>query len=104
MTRAAIACRSTMRWAASTCRGVLDGTCSLPGRPLVLVTDRDPVLPDKMMLVWAHRRTIELPLIELRKQNENAHMESFSGSLKDHCLKEDWFTSLKRKNRLIQAC
>jgi putative transposase len=46
------------------------------------------------MLTWAHRNNVALRLIEPGKPNQNAHVESFNGRLRDECLNEHWFTSL----------
>ena len=55
------------------------------------------------MLNWAHGRGVQLFLIEPGKPNQNAHIESFNGRLREECLNEHWFTSLTNARVIIQA-
>ena len=82
---------------------VLDGICSLRGKPQVIRTDNGPEFTGKAMMVWAHRQGIELRLIEPGKPNQNAYVESFNGRLRDECLNEHWFTSLDHAKRVIET-
>jgi transposase InsO family protein len=65
---------------------ILDSVCSQRGTPAVIRTDNGPEFVGKAMLNWAHRRGIALRLIEPRKPNQNAYVESFNGRLRDECL------------------
>ena len=82
---------------------VLDGICSLRGKPQVIRTDNGPEFTGKAMLVWAHRRGTKLRLIEQGKANQNAYVDSFNGRLRDYCLKERWFTSRNHARRVIET-
>jgi putative transposase len=73
---------------------ILDGICSLRGKPAVIRTDNGPEFIGRAMLGWAHRQGITLRLIEPGKPNQNAYVESFNGRFRDECLNEHWFTSL----------
>lgn len=73
---------------------ILDGICSLRGKPAVIRTDNGPEFIGRAMLSWAHRQGISLRLIEPGKPNQNAYVESFNGRFRDECLNEHWFTSL----------
>jgi putative transposase len=45
----------------------------------------------------------EARLLQTRRTSDNAHIESFNGSLRDECLNVNWFMSLevaKRSSRL----
>ena len=81
---------------------ILDGYCSLRGKPTVIRTDNGPEFTGKAMLTWAHRNGIELRLIEPGKPNQNAYIESFNGRLRDECLNEHWFTSLAHARAVIE--
>ena len=81
---------------------ILDGYCSLRGKPTVIRTDNGPEFTGKAMLTWAHRNGIELRLIEPGKPNQNAYIESFNGRLRDECLNEHWFTSLAHARAEIE--
>ena len=57
----------------------------------------------RTMLTWAHRHGIALRLIEPGKPNQNAHIESFNGRLRDECLNEHWFARLHHARAVIRA-
>jgi transposase InsO family protein len=81
---------------------ILDGICGQRGQPKMIRTDNGPEFIGKAMLTWAHRRGIELRLIEPGKPNQNAYVESFNGRFRDECLNEHWFTSLAHARALIE--
>jgi transposase InsO family protein len=81
---------------------ILDGYCSLRGKPAVIRTDNGPEFTGAAMLTWAHRNGITLRLIEPGKPNQNAYIESFNGRLRDECLNEHWFTSLLHARTVIE--
>lgn len=70
---------------------ILDGICSLRGRPAVIRTDNGKEFTGKAMLTWPARNGVTLRLIEPGKPNRNAYVESFNGRLRDECLNEHWF-------------
>ncbi len=41
-----------------------------------------------------NERDVELKIIKPGKPNQNAHIESLNGRLRDKCLNEHWFPSL----------
>jgi putative transposase len=45
---------------------------------------------------------VSLGLIEPGKPNQNAHIESFNGRLRDECLNEHLFTHLLQARLLIE--
>jgi transposase InsO family protein len=81
---------------------VLDEICAQRGRPTVIRTDNGPEFTGKAMLTWAHRNAVTLRLIEPGKPNQNAYVESFNGRLRDECLNEHWFTSLRQARTVIE--
>jgi putative transposase len=44
---------------------------------------------------WAFHRGVQLQFIRPGKPVENAFIESFSGRLRDECLNQHWFFSLR---------
>ena len=54
------------------------------------------------MAIWAHQNSVALRFIEPGKPNQNAHVESFNGRLRDECLNEHWFASLAHTCVLIE--
>lgn len=45
-------------------------------------------------MAWTHEKGVALRLIEPGKPNQNAHVESFNGRLRDECLNEHWFPTV----------
>jgi transposase InsO family protein len=82
---------------------VLDGICSLRGRPAVIRTDNGKEFTGKAMLTWATRNGVTLRLIEPGKPNPNAYVESFNGRLRDECLNEHWFVTLAQARSVIET-
>jgi putative transposase len=82
---------------------ILDGICSVRGKPAVIRSDNGPEFVGKAMLIWAHRQGISLRLIEPGKPNQNAYVESFNGRFRDECLNEHWFTSLTHARTEIES-
>lgn len=62
-----------------------------------------PEFTGAALLIWAHRHGIALRLIEPGTPNQNAHVESFNGRLRDECLNEHWFTSLAHARAVIET-
>jgi putative transposase len=82
---------------------ILDGICSLRGKPKVIRSDNGPEFVGRAMLNWSHRQGISLRLIEPGKPNQNAYVESFNGRFRDECLNEHWFTSLTHARTEIES-
>ena len=82
---------------------LLDEVCARRGTPTVIRTDNGKEFTGRAMLTWAHRRGIALRLIEPGKPNQNAFIESFNGRLRDECLNEHWFTSIRHARVVIRA-
>ena len=82
---------------------LLDEVCARRGRPQIIRTDNGRECSSRAMLTWAHRHGIALRLIEPGKPNQNAYIESFNGRLRDECLNEHWFVSLRHAQAVIHA-
>jgi putative transposase len=82
---------------------ILEQICSRRGYPKVVRTDNGKEFCGRAMLAWAHERKVSLRLIEPRKPNQNAYIESFNGRLRDECLNEHWFTNLAHARAVIEA-
>jgi putative transposase len=61
---------------------LLDAICVQPGKPLIIRSDNGKEFTGKAMLTWAHSNAVTLKLIEPRKPNRNAYVESFNGTLR----------------------
>jgi putative transposase len=74
----------------------------LPLRPTVLVCDNGPEFTSQHFDQWAHARGITLRFIRPGKPIENCYIESFNGRLRDECLNQHWFLSLRDARRTIE--
>lgn len=82
---------------------ILDRLALERGLPQAIRTDNGKEFCGRVMLTWAHARSVRLFLIEPGKPNQNAYIESFNGRLRDECLNEHWFVSLAHARAVIEA-
>lgn len=82
---------------------ILDQLAKTRGLPKAIRTDNGKEFCSRAMLTWAHARGVQLFLIEPGKPNQNAYIESFNGRFRDECLNENWFTSLRHAQVVIEA-
>jgi hypothetical protein len=54
------------------------------------------------LICW-YQHGVSMRLIEPGKPNQNAHIESFNGRLRDECLSEQWFLNLAYAQTVIEA-
>jgi len=73
------------------------------GLPEVITTDNGPEFTGKAVDEWAYRNGVKLNYIRPGKPVENAFAESFIGRLRDECLNENWFITLKDAREAIEA-
>jgi len=71
--------------------------------PEVITVDNGPEFAGKTLDEWAYRRGIKLNFIRPGKPVENAYAESFIGRLRDECLNENWFASVKEARDIIET-
>jgi putative transposase len=74
---------------------VLERLPELRGLPEVITLDNGPEFTGKALDEWAYRTGVKLNFIRLGKPVENAYIESFNGKLRDECLNQNWFVTLK---------
>jgi len=82
---------------------VLDQVGRQRGLPRSIVCDNGPEFTSRTLDQWAYERGIELSFIRPGKPVENAFIESFNGRLREECLNEHWFLSLREAKREIEA-
>jgi putative transposase len=82
---------------------VLERLAELRGLPEVITTDNGPEFAGKALDEWAYRTGVKLHFIRPGKPIENAYIESFNGKLRDECLNENWFFTLKDAREVIEA-
>lgn len=83
--------------------GLLDRLSQTRGLPRVIRTGNRKEFCGKAMVMWVHRRGIDLRLIEPGKPDQNAYIESFNGRFRNEYLNEHWFTSLTQAQAIIEA-
>jgi putative transposase len=82
--------------------GVLERLAETRGLPEVITMDNGPEFTGKALDEWAYRKRVKLNFIRPGKPIENAFVESFIGKLRDECLEENWFASLKHAREIIE--
>jgi putative transposase len=82
--------------------GVLERLEETKGLPETITIDNGPEFAGKALDEWAYRKGVKLNFIRPGKPIENAYAESFIGRLRDECLNENWFISLKDAREIIE--
>jgi putative transposase len=81
---------------------VLDRLAETKGLPRTITMDNGPEFTSRCLDEWAYRNGVKLNFIRPGKPVENAFAESFIGRLRDECLNENWFISLKDTRDIIE--
>jgi len=82
---------------------VLDRLAEMRGLPEVITMDNGPEFASRALDEWAYRRGVKLNFIRPGKPVENAYAESFIGRLRDECLNENWFSSVREARDIIET-
>lgn len=82
---------------------VLERLADLRGLPRTIVPDNGPEFAGRALDLWAHDRGVAIDFIRPGKPVDNAFVESFNGKLRDECLNENWFQSLREARDVIEA-
>jgi putative transposase len=80
----------------------LDRIVEHRGSPRMIVSDNGTELTSNAVLAWQQERAIEWHYIAPGKPMQNGFVESFNGRLRDECLNEHLFTSLKEAREIIE--
>ena len=81
----------------------LDDLALTWGLPEEIVLDNGPEGTSRAMFDWSERTGVRLRFIEPGKPVQNAFVESFNGRLRDECLNQHWFRSLRHAREVIAA-
>ena len=73
------------------------------GQPCMVVSDNGTELTSRALLAWAEDWSVEWHYIAPGKPMQNAFAESFIGRLRDECLNEHLFRSLRDAREIIKA-
>ncbi len=82
---------------------VLERLSEIRGLPEVITVDNGPEFAGKVLDEWAYRKGVKLSFIRPGKPIENAFAESFNGRLRDECLNDNWFLSIRHAREVIEA-
>jgi putative transposase len=78
----------------------LDRIAELRGYPCMIVSDNGTELTSNAILAWQQQRGVEWHYIAPGKPMQNGFVESFNGRLRDECLNEHLFASLKEAREI----
>lgn len=81
----------------------LDAIADGRGYPCLVVSDNGTELTSNAMLAWQQERGVEWHYIAPGKPMQNGLVESFNGRLRDECLNEHLFPTLRQARELINA-
>ena len=81
----------------------LDAIVAVRGLPLTVVSDNGTELTSTAILRWSQERGVGWHYIAPGKPQQNAFVESFNGRLRDECLNETVFTSLRQARAVLAA-
>lgn len=73
------------------------------GYPERIRVDNGPEFLSKDFTAWASKRGIRVEYIRPGKPADNCYIESFNGKLRDECLNENWFLSIKEAREIIEG-
>jgi len=73
------------------------------GAPCMVVSDNGTEFTSRAILTWSEERSVEWHYIAPGKPMQNAFAESFIGRLRDECLNEHLFRSVRHAREIIEA-
>lgn len=72
---------------------VLTRVAAQRGAPRRIYCDNGSEFQSRLVDLWAYSQKVQIEFSRPGKPTDNAHIESFNGSLRDECLNVHWFTS-----------
>jgi putative transposase len=81
----------------------LDRIGAFRKRPCLIVSDNGTELTSNAILAWQQERGVDWHYIAPGKPMQNGFAESFIGRLRDECLNEHLFGTLKDARRILEA-
>jgi putative transposase len=80
---------------------ILDRAATFRGYPQAVRTDQGPEFTCRAFMAWAQARGVRHILNQAGKPTQNAYIESFNGKLRDECLNEHWFETLRQAREAL---
>ena len=81
----------------------LDAIIMRRGKPRMVVSDNGTELTSIAILKWSQDRRIEWHYTQPGKPTQNAFVESFNGRLRDECLNETLFSTVRQARAVLAA-
>ena len=82
---------------------VLNRLVYLRGAPTALFVDNGAEFTGQIVDLWAYHHKVRMDFSRPGTPTDNAHIESFNGSLRDECLNVNWFASVADAKATIEA-
>lgn len=82
---------------------VLNRLVYLRGRPDAVFCDNGAEFTGQIVDLWAYHHKVRMDFSRPGTPTDNAHIESFNGSLRDEFLNVNWFASLTEARKLAEA-
>jgi putative transposase len=73
------------------------------GTPQMLFCDNGSEFSSQVMDLWAYRNQVKIDFSRPGKPTDNAHVQSFNGTLREECLDAHWFSNLREAGERIEA-
>ncbi len=102
-TREALAIEAGSRLRGTHVAAVLNRLVYLRGVPKAVLCDNGAEFTGQIMDLWAYAHTVRLDFSRPGTPTDNAHIESFNGTLRDEFLNTNWFSSIAEARRLAEA-
>ena len=80
----------------------LDRLIDLHSRPIFIVCDNGTEFTSMAMFDWAQRRGVGLQFIQPGKPSQNGFCEAFNGRVRDECLNEHLFSTLREAREITE--
>ena len=82
--------------------GALNQIRQKRGTPKLLFCDNGSEFTSQMMDLWAYHNQVQIDFSRPGKPTDNAHVESFNGTLRAECLDVHWFATLTEAKQVIE--
>lgn len=82
---------------------VLNRLVYLRGRPDAVFCDNGAEFTGQIVDLWAYHNKVRMDFSRPGTPTDNAHIESFNGSLRDEFLNVNWFATLAEAQKLAEA-
>lgn len=83
--------------------GALNQIRQKRGTPKLLFCDNGSEFTSQIMDLWAYHSQVQIDFSRPGKPTDNAHVESFNGTLRSECLDVHWFATLTEARQVIEC-